>query len=89
MPIYRAYMLRSWRLPHGRFRGPVWPLPSFWNFLAFADTRVAVRALLIREMRAGTCVRVGFVPNCQSLTAGWDKGEVKASIILGWNVGDH
>lgn len=30
---------------HGRFRGPVWPLPSFWNFLAFAD-RVAVRTLL-------------------------------------------
>jgi len=40
-------------------------------------------------MRAGTCVRVGFVPNCQSLSRGWDKSEVKASIILGRNVGDH
>ena len=42
-----------------------------------------------RTMRAGTCVRVGFVPNCQSLTRGGDESEVKASIILGWNVGDH
>jgi hypothetical protein len=41
------------------------------------------------KMRAGTCVRVGFVPNCQSLSRGWDKSEVKASIILGRNVGDH
>lgn len=46
MPIYPPRtVLRSWRLLHGRFRGPVWPLPSFWNFLAFAD-RVAVRTLL-------------------------------------------